>query len=429
VGAYPHFYVSSLLIALALTVSVLIYGLVSIPTFILTCAYFPALSFLWAGLNGADYISLLNKDFQEDIALLNYTLFLSANAALISVLSLGILSNRNSAGFFVSRSNLTFSLDLYVLSSSFALFFFWLTEPTFETIFSSSYESIVKKRIQGTQFSGGLALIFWLIGFLYYTSNIGNKVNSKKVSDFFFILVTIFGLIWFILHARRSELLGIGIVLICYYAERKSSIRASIYLLVFITVLILIGELRSITIDSFLANRTETPSELKRAISVVALPGGASNVFVTFLSSVNHFESNDYLNGATFINYFFQILPTFVYQVLGIQIPEYYYESVLQLYDYNGGTYIAAVFYANFGVVGMVVFGVAVAVYIYLIQRLLRYKNFFVKLGGLYLLAIVFRGFWYEMITIVKPILMIVIPLFIVFSIVTESQKRGNDVS
>jgi hypothetical protein len=132
------FYVSSLLIALALTVSVLIYGLVSIPTFILTCAYFPALSFLWAGLNGVDYISLLNKDFQEDIALLNYTLFLSSNAALISVLSLGILSNRNSAGFLVSRSNLTFNLYLYVLSSSFALFFFWLTEPTFETIFSSS---------------------------------------------------------------------------------------------------------------------------------------------------------------------------------------------------------------------------------------------------------------------------------------------------
>ena len=418
----PNYLISSVILLLLLVFAVRKYQPVSVPSIILLSCYLPALSFLWAWILGAPYVSWNNQWLQDDARLKGLAILLSLTSVSTALLVISILNSATHGDDVRMRQKCDVVLDgfSYFLVCIATAFFFWLTEPSFGTIVSNTYAQIIDARIDRTQYAGGLAVIFWLIGFLTYVAHsqgmAGRGNIGRKPIDRMFIAVSILGAAWLALHARRSELIGMGAVTLLFLSAAKPQIRILSVALLFGAFLALIGEVRATSLERYIAYGHFTPLA-RTGIKVVAIPGGASNVYMTFLDTLHFFQTHKFFGGSTFLNYFAQLLPANLAQDMGVEVPPYYYEQVLRNYQYNGGTYIGAVFFGNFGPFGSILLGIFVALYVTGIRRALDSSRFSIKLIGLYLIAFAFRGFWFEMITIIKPIVVILFPLHVFMSV------------
>ena len=71
---------------------------------------------------------------------------------------------------------------------------------------------------------------------------------------------------------------------------------------------------------------------------VASLPGGASNVFMSLSLVIDFYKENGLLYGETFYNYFFQLLPSFVYSIIPYAPPKPFDSiGIFSMYDWNGG--------------------------------------------------------------------------------------------
>jgi len=423
----PDFLLSSVLIIVMYAGVSVYYGLISIPTIAMGAAYLPALAFLWSWANGGEYINYHNHWLQEQSYYVNISLSLVCGAMFSTIAVLLIFSRST-----VSRARVLYGASsklsdgIYLIVILLAGFMFWLTEPSFKTIISSAYLD-VKGGGEGTQFAGALALIFWIISFLTYSITHSSSQYNKRWLDYLFEMVTLLAFLWLILHARRSELIGMGLIVLLAFKEVYGSKRAMLLAIVMLFILLAIGAVRSVGLIMSVQGDVSLSSFVVGGNvdgSIVSLPGGMSNIYMTFVNALHYFEVNGLLYGETYLNYLLQMLPTNIYVMLGLDRPPYFFNIYYGNYSYNGGTYLGAPFYGNFGLIGMVVYGVMTAVYILVISRFLGQKNFVLRLMALFMLAILFRAYWYEAITVLKPIVIVFLPLYIAHHMMVNQRLR-----
>tara|TARA_B100001027_G_scaffold216780_1_gene194256 strand:- start:1354 stop:3165 length:1812 start_codon:yes stop_codon:yes gene_type:complete len=143
---------------------------------------------------------------------------------------------------------------------------------------------------------------------------------------------------------------------------------------------------------------------------VFSLPGGISNIFMSFMITIDYFEYHDYFYGQTFLNYFTQLLPGPVNRYFDFENSAYFESSgVFDQYSWNGGINVISIFYANFGYFGLIIFGIFVHYYIFFTRKLLYSKNIFLLIISLFMFSTVMQVFWYELIQIIKPVLFIML--------------------
>jgi len=414
----PSYLISSIVILILFAFSIYLYGLVSVPVIVFSAAYLPALAFLWAAINGAQYINYHNFWLQNNIYYVDYSVFLASISMLFSFAFLLLVSISMLKRVNAYRSGLNLGHFIYFICTISSAFFFWLTEPSFNTIISSSYDVVLEERIENTQYAGAVAIIFWLFALLSYLNRKQLGYCKYRILDRLFIAVTVFSVLWLALHARRSELIGIGLVWILILADNNGKRKAALVAGLLAIILFVIGEVRSISLILFFSNE----GSINQVSNIAKLPGGMSNIFMTFLNTIHYYDSHPYIYGETFINYILQILPTSIYNTFGVQIPDYFYQMYYN-YSYNGGNYLGSMFYGNFGLFGIIILGLYVSAYVIFVVKLINSTVPVSRVVGLFLLAFLFRGFWYELITIIKPILLVFLPIYILYKIKFFNQK------
>ena len=143
---------------------------------------------------------------------------------------------------------------------------------------------------------------------------------------------------------------------------------------------------------------------------VFSLPGGISNIFMSFIITIDYFEYHDYFYGQTFLNYLTQLLPGPVNRYFDFENSVYFESSgVFDEYSWNGGINVISIFYANFGHFGLIIFGMFVHYYIFFTRKLLYSKNILLLIISLFMFSTVMQVFWYELIQIIKPVLFIML--------------------
>lgn len=398
------------------------FGPISFQSLIFLSVYVPALAFLWAQINGAEYINYHNHWLQNVPYFVNSSVHLALSAGLFSFAVFELPERQRGISRSVKKVRVGISLGLYASCTLAFGFFFWLSDPSFKTIITHSYADILADRISNTQFAGGVAMIFWLgalVNYLRLRENVRVLGSTERLANAFFIFMTLVSIIWLALHARRSELIGIALVTIILLRNIISFRRTFVIGLGFFAILIIAGEIRTASFVGMFSG----VEQMGRS-DIESMPGGASNVFMTFVNTLHYFDTHDYFYGETFLNYSLQMAPGPVNQFLELAIPDYFFEEVFRgNYSYNGGTYIIAVFLGNFGLFGIALAGIFIGYYARAAKALTMSPNFFVKIAGLFMLAMAFRGFWYEFITIAKPIVLVLIPGLIAFSLLQTTRR------
>lgn len=398
------------------------FGAISVQAPIFLSVYVPGLAFLWARVNGAEYINYHNHWLQSIPYFVNSSVHLALVSGLLSFAVLALPTLYEKRRRSINNKGVGIPLSLYASCTLAAGFFFWLTEPSFATIITHSYRYILDDRIANTQYAGAVAMIFWLAAVVNYVRLTGGRHpcrGAERLANRFFIFVTMLGIIWLALHARRSELIGMALVILLILRERTGLRRAFIIGLGIFAALIVIEKIRGAGLMSIFSG----PEQAGRA-DIESMPGGASNVFMSFVNALHYFDVNSYFYGETFSNYASQILPTPVYNLLGKKTPGYFSDLVFASnYSWNGGTHVLAVFFGNFGLFGVALSGVFIGLYARMARSLAISSDFVMKILGFFLLAFSFRGFWYELITIIKPVVIVLVPGLFIFSALRSIQR------
>ncbi|MDC1240000.1 oligosaccharide repeat unit polymerase [Litorivicinus sp.] len=393
------------------------FGILSIPAIIFSVAFIPALSFWWTWLNNGEYINYHDHWLQSDLHYVDQAIFFSLISFLSSLSCIFLLNINFYKRILYFKSMPRCPSYFYLILIFLFMYFFWLSEPSFHNILSSTYTEIRQGRYDQTQFAGSLAVIFWLIAFSIYLSRKNcEAITKKNILNKIFIYLTILAMFWLFLHARRNELIGIGVVSLLAMSERKSKNRVTMITIFFLALLVMVERVRTDGLFIY-AGGFDLGSATSKS-GIFSLPGGMSNIFMSYLQSLHFFDGSDYFLGETYINYVLQLLPTFLSSFFGLSPPNYFYQDVIENYSNNGGLYVGAEIYGNFGSIGVLLFGIFVSFYIFIITFLIRSKNLVSRVLALFLVALVFRGFWYGMVALTKPIFIVFFPAYLLFFLV-----------
>lgn len=431
ITGYPDYLITSFLIVLTYLAIIIQFGLVSIPSFIVAAVAFPATAFLWAWLNGAKYINARYHWLQDQSFFVDKAVF-HVFVTMAIVFTILLAYKKYIISYTIPKRTQHLDDSLYIFTSVLFLFFFWLTDPG-ETILTASYKEVLSQRYAATQFASSLGMLFWLISLITYLKHKSSFIyltrNSiRYFADKIFILFTVIAIFWLLLHAKRSEPIGMFLIVFYLYAERKGKKKAAIYLLLVFFLFAIIGFIRTTLHQSFLHTLQNIPLSGYPSSDIASLPGGASSIFGTYLNTIHYFEEHSLFYGKTFFNYICQALPTPINDALNLSLPPLFHDIVLEPnYSWSGGNYIVNYFYANFGILGPVFCGVFVSLYIFLIFRCLKSNLLGIKVIGFFLLATVLRSFWYELINLIKPIYLMLLAQ-IIFSTVRSTIDTTTQV-
>jgi len=405
ISSYPPYIISSFgIIAILILISKK-FGLISVTSLLSIILLAPSLSpFFTHVLFKAAYYSWLNRSLQEDINLVNKTCFIIFLASVIYCIILLSFTNRKQ--FQTNSYNVihfNFGKASFVGLCCLFLFSVWLTDPGPPLLFVD-YTTMLQARYESTQFSGAFVVIFWCLAFMTYRN------YKKSILTKFFQIITFIGIAWLLLHARRSELLGILIIILLHFAEKGSPKKVIVFGALSLFCLTLIGNIRDVAILS------QSMADILHRISVVreakfgevaSMPGGASNIFVTMLDSVYLIDVMNYgfLNGRTYFQYIYNMIPLNLIKLLKLPEPTYFFHILDQFFQYGGGTYIFAPAYANFGVFGVIFIAIFLGKIVIFSHKNFKSRSFFLQGVSLIIVANFARGVWYEPIPIMKCIL------------------------
>ena len=370
--------------------------------FILLAAYFPMYSLVYAWLSGVSYVNHMNHGLQEDAALMLQTIiyyFISISTAIVIIFS-NFKIKPMRRRFLIADGYYGYSNISMAIFTSMFLFFFWLTDPG-ETFLTASYSVLLTQRFENTQFSGTLGLMIWISCFVSYKTTL---FKSRKIFVLrYFNMATVISILWLALHAKRVELIAILLSYLLYDLKEKKEKKVIIYSIVMFFILTGIGGIREIFVKDVIIT-----NELNQYVA--SLPGGASNVFMSLSLVIDFYKENGLLYGETFYNYFFQLLPSFVYSIIPYAPPKPFDSiGIFSMYDWNGGINFMSIFYANFGILGSILSGIFVGVYVLIVYNLLRQKEFIYKIISIYMFGMSLGFFWYELITVIKPVSLIIL--------------------
>ena len=397
------------------------YRILSVEFIVSLFVYVPSLSVLYRVVMGADFVNYQNFALQENNALMAYSISLLCLSFTITLVVLHFKRNEKSASLDITRTvdhprNAISQLLLITLF----LVFFTLSDKggLGDSIFNTSYTDLLSKRVNNTEYAATLGIIFWIWSFLTFLNRkkdfIGRKINI------IFILATIWNLIWLFLHSSRMLFLLIANSYILYLILSKRKKLALTLLVISIFALTVLGWVREALYNPALTIFNEDES-----VSVASLPGGASNVLMSFVITCDYFKDSTFYYGETFLNYLFQLPPGPLARLFNYEPPPYFDSiGIFDRYDWNGGINAASIFYANFGVIGICIYGIFVGVYIKSIVYLLKSKRVLKQTAGYFMFSYSIPVFWYEIIQFIKPILFILF-LFIVNKIIIAATSKN----
>ena len=424
VGQWPSFVLSSLALCLMLLLVIYRFGVISVPAFVAAACFVPPLAFFWAWLHDVPYINAQNLWLQDDDDVVDRAVMLSL---ISSMFALGVMwfYRQQLESLRVIRSYGQFvPWYTYPLLCAAGMFFFWLAEPSFSTILVASSNEVKAGRFEGTQYAGSVALIIWVMAALQFLTSRARRerneiVTGERTVKIWFVCLTGFAIVWLTLHSRRNELLGIGLVSLILLSEKIGKQLTVCVAAVLVFLLIGLGEIRFLSLSGYLANEeVSSQGELFKRI-----PGGASNVYMTFVAALDYFDTHPFLSGETLSNYLRNLLPSNLASAFKLARPEYFFQRVYSGYDYNGGTYAGAVFYGNFGVPGVIAFGMFAGAYTTFIAAALASNSRGLALVGGFMLAALFRVFWYEMIVLIKPAVILFLPVYLLVRLARNARR------
>ena len=309
------------------------------------------------------------------------------------------------------------------------------------TLLTASYQEIFHQRTALGSLASIAASIFWVDAY-GKTRVFFSKGDHFKIK--FFWVVTILMILWLLLHARRTETIGVISILLLHrkFVTSKTPYKTIAFAIFTGLFLYLVGYLRSnalTNVDLFETIKFAFQLTFEGGGSKTEfanMPSGLGNITATMQTSVYHFEymGEAFLNGHTIYTYPFKLLPTFLVTSLNIADPTtYYYQNlVLEQYQYNGGDYLYAPAYGNFGKPGLYVASILMALMVNWTQKAMRSYDY-IKI--VFAASIIF-GFitvcWYSFLPLPKSLLYNGIVLFyvaMVFSKKRLKKKSSFDLS
>jgi hypothetical protein len=413
----------SLSIAIIITIIFFGYkiGFVSIPIYILIQAYFPVFAFLFSWVNDGVYVNSMNYYLQDDLQLISMAVEQYLLSICTTVFMLLFILNKSSkqAGRFKNEI-LDFKQSSYllILFSLFSLFFYWLADPG-DTILTTTYTLLLEQRFENTQYAGSLGSIFWLVSFIYY-KKYSSEGRDKNIAIYVFIICTLISIIWLFLHSKRSEVMFIVLSYLFYEIQGKKT-KKVLYLSIFMVAgLYVLGQVREILSISLQGGFIEESSNVNL---IYRLPGGASNVFMSYVITIDYYSDQALLHGKTFFNYLLQLPPSNVSKLFGYTPPANFDSSgVFDNYAWNGGINFMSIFHANFGYIGAIISGLFVAFYIKLVEVLFYTRYVLLKAASLFMFGYASTIFWYELVIFIKP-LVLLISLFFLTHFIIKSNR------
>lgn len=361
----------------------------------------PALSPLSAYLMGVELFTLQNPELQQDLNLNGIAILLTL---LFSGFSLfGFLRPITFRGS-ISIPNIMVESNtrILVLTFFFIMFIFFLESgnivtsdyANFKSSGSSPFSSLVNQAFNA---AAAIILVDW------------TTRKKQRVNIFFLLLFICFCLV----VSRRTLALGLIIFLIAVTSQRRISVRMYITIGLGVVLLFLVGLVRDVGLSTFFLEGDFR----EKTINVFYLPGGASNVYMTLLTTLDL----DATNG----------LPS---------VPDFgpwswfsrrYEGTFIELagYDYNGGFFIVALVYFHTGVMGIAFLGYILGVAVNKVEAAISeiYTNGFgrwstsVAIGFLIVLP---NTLWYHPVGFIKLFAAITVG-YMVFSILPRKVASG----
>lgn len=406
----PNYIISTLVIVISFIILIIKNNIISISTLVYVIIFFPALSPWYAfDFSNMPYFSMAAIHLQDDLSLINKTVFLFAYASVCyvipSLLVRGkhhITLEREEAYYIFKNNFVIYLLGFLCLITAYSI------DPG-PTLITAGYNQVLQSRFEYSPLLNILVLSFsslWVLFFLYGRKN-----------KFFFTFVTSLILIWFLLHARRVELIGMLIVLFLWLSSYYSHKKIIFFGALSLWALIFIGEVRSMSFIDYFTSNKETSAEKGKDFGKAPLPGGASNIFISGMHIVNAADSNILTNEETrtILQWVPALIPGSIWKAFDYDPPTTEHEIVFEKNNlqYVGGMPIIMVFYLNGGILLIAIYALAQGYLSKVMDNILQ-NNFFNNLNKkvslklfvvLVMLIVSFRFFWYNPQTPLRVIL------------------------
>jgi len=383
-------------------------GLLSFQFICFLIIFLPALAPFYAwDVESTRLFSLAAPYLQTDYELIDKTVFLFALAAImyVSTVLIGATLNKQESNWQNKRVKVLSSVTLYFISFMVLLSAYVIESGP--TIITANYVEILNSRMESTPI---LVLASQLFGALWAMLLVFGR--HKKL---LFTTVTITALVWFQLHSRRVELFGVVTALILWLRYTMNSKWLLVLIMMFVLTQIAVGFVR----DKALVEYTSIGNMLERSPELTmraALPGGASNVFLSGLHLVDQKDQGhlSFKQQLTMLEWVRALVPNIILNYLGFEAIKTEHDLIFQKLDLNyvGGMPLLGAFYLNGGIIFVILFGVLHGILAHRIEKIVA-RDLFNNLssGGTISLFFVvifvvyqFRFQWYNPETLLRAV-------------------------
>ena len=312
------------------------------------------------------------------------------------------------------------------------LLFTYIGNPE-ETILTIAYQELYHSRSSIATLASIAATVFWVDAY-GKTRVFLNQGDDFKIRVFW--LVTFLMVLWLVLHARRTEAIGVISIILIHrkLVSGKTPYKAFAFALLAAVALYLLGYMRSngianINIMDTVRHAFQTSFEGGGTIKTefANMPSGLGNITATMQTSIYHFYymGEPYLDGHTIYTYPIKLLPSLLVKTANLGDPStYFYQPlVLENYQYNGGTYLYAPAYGNFGPTGLAIASALMALIVNWTQKSIRSYNYIKIVFAATVIFSFIKICWYNFLPMPKALLYNAIVLLYVGTIFSKRKK------
>jgi len=315
------------------------------------------------------------------------------------------------------------------------LFLAYLADPG-RTFLTASYHEILDEKPAAATLAVTAMTGFWAIA---YAKMRVYMIEQRKFRVMVFWLMTTLVLLWLVLHARRTEAVGFTAMLLIHHRLAAGKMPWKYIIVAFLILL-------SLYIIGYTRNEAMTNLDVAGTVSdsmaltfegggskteFANMPSGLGNITASLQTSVYHFyyQGNEFLNGLTIYAYPFKLLPTGLVTGLNLADPKSYYYNliVLEKYFYNGGTYLYAPAYGNFGMIGMIIASILMGLVVNWTQRSMRSNDFFKIVIAAIIIFTFMKTCWYNVLPMIKTSFYTSI-LLLYFAMIFRKKERLKEI-
>ena len=337
----------------------------------------------------------------------------------------------------ISRS-LTNETRLPFYFICFLVLFFTYIGNTGPTILTASYETIQDSRVDSIATMAGIAFtVFWVDAYAKMRACV---VKKEKFKVKVFWIVTIIMMLLLLLKARRTEAIGIISIILIHQKiiTGKTPYKYIVISLLLGFLLYIIGYMRvealtdvdiASTVDKSLALSFESGGSKTEFAN---MPSGLGNITASMQTSVYHFDymSKPFLNGSTIFTYPIKMLPSALVAGFGLADTEsyFYHNIVLDKYYYNGGCYLYAPAYGNFGTIGLIIASFFMGLMVNWTQKAMRSYDFIKIVIATTIIFSFIKICWYNFLPLPKAIAYNLVVLFYVAMVFRKKKPAINKI-